>query len=315
MPDLATGIGELRLRNPVILASGTVGYGPEYEGLIDFSEVGGLVTKTVTREPRQGNPPPRLSETDAGLLNSIGLENVGLAAFLNEKLKYSAALPTALIVSIAGGDPDEWKALADSLGSREEVSAIEVNISCPNIERAVRPVWADPEATSDIVAAVRGATGTTVIVKLSPNVADITSIAKAAEAAGADALTVANTLTGMRIDVEKRAPTLGSVTGGLSGPAIRPVNLANVWKIRGAVSIPIIGSGGVTSARDALEYLMAGASAVEVGTAVFGNPGCAAKIAQDLSARMRQDGLETVSEYVGMARKETRKCRESIGIR
>lgn len=308
MADLHVVVGGLAMRSPVILASGTVGYGVEYAGLVDFEAVGAVVTKTITPAPRPGNKPPRLCETPAGLLNSIGLENVGLPAFLLEKLPASATLPTPLVASVAGQTPDEFAELAGAVGAREEISAVELNISCPNVARLLRPLWADPEGTAAVVAAARAATGKPLFVKLSPNTADAESVARAAASAGADALVVANTMPGMRIDVARRRPTLGAVTGGLSGAALLPVNLALVWKIAGSLSTPVIGSGGVSSAEDVLEYLMAGATAVEIGTALFRDPRVASLVVEGLTAHMERDRIERVTDYVGLAREGTRRC-------
>lgn len=302
MADLTTTFVGIALRTPIMLASGTAGYGAELAGLVDLAHVGAIVTKTVTHVPRAGNRPPRLAETPSGLLNAIGLENVGVERFLLEKLPAAAALGPPVVVSIAGDDPDGLARLASLVGSRSETAAIEVNISCPNIERARRPAWDDPEATARIVAAARRATGKPLLVKLSPNTADALGVAEAAEHAGADALVVANTLPGMRIDIGARRPALGNATGGLSGRAILPVNLALVWKIAGGVSIPVVGSGGIACAEDALEYLMAGACAVQVGTALFLDPETPGLIARGLLKHMRRDGLESVQEYVGLAR-------------
>ncbi len=304
MPDLTTTLGRLRLANPIILASGTVGYGREYASLIDYSTVGAIVTKTITGEARAGNAPPRLKETPGGLLNAIGLENVGVERFLSEKLREAATVPAALIASVAGGSADEYAELTRTVASREEIDAIELNISCPNVERARRPVWDDPEAVGTIVRAARNATEKTLLLKLSPNTADIVSVAEAGEEAGADALVVANTLTGMRIDVEARKPSLGNATGGLSGRALLPVNLANVWKITGAVSIPIVGSGGIADPDDALEYILAGAAAVQVGTALFADPGAPGRIAAGLADYMQRHDIESIEECTGLARKE-----------
>ncbi len=308
MPDLTTKIGKLTLRNPVILASGTVGYGTEYGRLIDLSLVGAIVTKTITLDPREGNRPPRLRETPGGLLNSIGLENVGLKRFLKEKLPGTAQLQTELIASIAGSDAGEFADLASAVGERDEVSAVELNISCPNIKRARRPLWADPDAVGKVVRAARAATQSTLIVKLSPNVADALSVAEAAEQAGADALVVANTLTGMRVDLNSKTPALGNIFGGLSGKALLPVNLALTWKIAGAVRLPLIGSGGIATADDALEYILAGASAFQVGTALFKDPGVPALIVNGIERRMEQEGWKEMAAYVGAARKERETC-------
>jgi len=311
VPDLTTRIGDLTMRSPVMLASGTVGYGPEYEGIIDFEATGAIVTKTVTLEPREGNAPPRLVETPAGLLNAIGLENVGLERFLAEKLPEAAQLPVPIVASVAGTNPDEFGQLAAAVGGRDEVGAIELNISCPNVERPRNPVWSDPVAVAEVVSAAREATGKTLILKLSPNTSDILSVAEAAERAGADALTVANTLPGMRIDIERRRPALGNVTGGLSGGALLPVNLALVWKVAGHVSIPVIGSGGIGDTRDALEFLAAGAVAVQVGTALFAEPAAPLEIAEGLRSYMGENDFASMDELVGMAREEKRTCAET----
>ena len=294
-----------------MLASGTVGYGPEYEGIIDFGVTGAIVTKTITLEPREGNAPPRLVETHGGLLNAIGLENVGLGRFLAEKLPEAARLSVPIVASVAGTNPDEFGRLAAAAGERDEVAAIELNISCPNVERPRNPVWSDPAAVTEIVSAARAATSRTLSLKLSPNTSDILSIAEAAERAGADALTVANTLPGMRIDIKRRRPALGNTTGGLSGGALMPVNLALVWKVAGHVSIPVIGSGGIGDTGDALEFLAAGAAAVQVGTALFANPAAPAEIAGGLKNYMEENNLASMDELVGMAREERRICAET----
>jgi dihydroorotate dehydrogenase (NAD+) catalytic subunit len=308
VPDITTRIGGLTMRTPVMLASGTVGYGPEYEGLIDLKAAGALITKTITVEPRGGNRPPRLAETPGGLLNAIGLENVGLARFLAEKLPEAAALPVPIVASVAGTEPAHFERLAGELGGRDEVSAIELNISCPNVERPRHPVWSDPAAVGEIVSAARAATSRTLVVKLSPNTSDVLSVAEAAESAGADALTVANTLPGMRIDIERMRPALGNVTGGLSGRALLPVNLALTWQVAGHVGIPVVGSGGVADAGAALEFLAAGAVAVQVGTALFTNPDAPSEIVEGLLRYMETNGISTLEELVGLAREENRSC-------
>ncbi len=311
MPDLTTRIGDLTMRSPVMLASGTVGYGPEYEGVIDFEATGAIVTKTITLEPREGNAPPRLVETPGGLLNAIGLENVGLERFLAEKLPEAAQLPLPIVVSVAGTEPAQFGQLAAAVGERDEVAAIELNISCPNVERPRNPVWSDPVAVGEIVSAARGATDKTLSLKLSPNTSDILSVAEAAERAGVDALTVANTLPGMRIDIELRKPALGNVTGGLSGKALMPVNLALVWKVAGHVSVPVIGSGGLADTGDALEFLAAGAVAVQVGTALFAEPAAPSQIAEGLRTYMKENDFASMDELIGMAREERRACAET----
>jgi dihydroorotate dehydrogenase (NAD+) catalytic subunit len=294
-----------------MLASGTVGYGPEYEGIIDFGVTGAIVTKTITLEPREGNAPPRLVETHGGLLNAIGLENVGLERFLAEKLPEAARLSVPIVASVAGTNPEEFGQLAAAVGERDEVAAIELNISCPNVERPRNPVWSDPAAVTEIVSAARAATSKTLSLKLSPNTSDILSVAEAAERGGADALTVANTLPGMRIDIKRRRPALGNTTGGLSGAALMPVNLALVWKVAGHVSIPVIGSGGLADTGDALEFLAAGATAVQVGTALFANPAAPAEIVKGLKTHMEENNLASMDGLIGMAREERRICTET----
>ena len=291
-----------------MLASGTVGYGPEYEGIIDFGATGAIVTKTITLEPREGNAPPRLVETHGGLLNAIGLENVGLRAFLAEKLPEAARLSVPVVASVAGTNPAQFGQLAAAVGERDEVAAVELNISCPNVERPRNPVWSDPAAVAEIVSVARAATDKMLSLKLSPNTSDILGVAEAAEGAGADALTVANTLPGMRIDIKRRRPALGNTTGGLSGRALMPVNLALVWQVAGHVSIPVIGSGGIGDTGDALEFLAAGAAAVQVGTALFANPAAPAEIAKGLQMYMEENNLASMDELVGMAREERRTC-------
>lgn len=303
-PATDVAIGGLRMRSPVMLASGTVGYGSEYEGLLDIDSVGAVVTKTVTPRPRPGNRPPRLCETPSGLLNAIGLENVGIDGFLGEKLAEAAALGPPVVASVAGESAGEFGDLAGAVGERDEVAAVEINISCPNVARARRPLWADPDGTAEVTRAARAATSKTLLVKLSPCAADVVSVAEAAASAGADALVVANTMPGMRIDVAAGRPALGNAAGGLSGAALRPVNVALVWNVAAAVSVPVVGSGGVASAPDALEYILAGAAAVQVGTALFRNPDCTAAIVRGIQDHLRARGARSISEIVGAAREE-----------
>ncbi len=313
MVDLSVTIAGLRLATPLMLASGTVGYGPEYDGLIDFAKVGALVTKTVTPAPRAGNAPPRLAETRGGLLNSIGLENVGLDAFLSEKLAEAGRLPTLVIASVAGETPEEFAELCRAIGEREETAGLELNISCPNVKlaRVRRPLWADPDGVAAVVTAARRATDKPLFLKLSPNAADVQSVAEAGERAGADALVVANTLPGMRIDVTNRTPLLGNRFGGLSGPALLPVNLALVWKLSDSIGIPIVGSGGIERAENALEYLMAGASAFQIGTALFRTPSVVEQIADDLAQRALTDGINCLSGYRGLAKEVETPCQRT----
>ncbi len=317
MVDLSVTIAGLTLATPVMLASGTAGYGPEYADLVDFTKVGAVVTKTVTLKPRVGNSPPRLAETRGGLLNSIGLENVGLDRFLEEKLPEAARLPSLIVASVAGDTPGEFAELCAAVGGRKEIAALELNISCPNIglarePRARRPLWADPDGVAAVVAAARGATSRPLFLKLSPNASDVLSVAEAAERAGADALVVANTLPGMRIDVARRAPMLGNRFGGLSGAALMPVNLALVWKLAGEIGIPIVGSGGIERAEDALEYMMAGASAFQVGTSLFRNPSVVDRIVDGLTRHALTDGIDCLAGYTGLAKEVDTPCQQTV---
>ena len=311
MVDLSITLAGLKLATPLMLASGTVGYGPEYDGLVDFAQVGAIITKTVTRKPRAGNAPPRLAETRGGMLNSIGLENVGLDRFLSEKLAEAGRLPTLVIASVAGETPDEFAELCEAIGEREETAGLELNVSCPNVKRARRPLWADPDGVAAVVAAARSATDKPLFLKLSPNAADVRSVAEAGEQAGADAMVVANTLPGMRIDVTTRAPMLGNRFGGLSGPALLPVNLALVWKLSSSIGIPIVGSGGIELTDDALEYMMAGASAFQIGTALFRTPSVVNQIIDGLAHRALTDGINCLSGYTGAAKEVETPCQRT----
>jgi len=306
--DLSTTVAGLRLATPLMLASGTVGYGPEYDGLIDFAQVGAIITKTVTPKPRAGNAPPRLAETRGGMLNSIGLENVGLDLFLSDKLAEAGRLPTLVIASVAGETPAEFAELCEAIGERKETAGLELNVSCPNVKRARRPLWADPDGVAAVVEAARRATDKPLLLKLSPNAADILSVAEAGERAGADALVVANTLPGMRIDIQNRTPLLGNRFGGLSGPALLPVNLALVWKLSDGVGIPIVGSGGIERAEDALEYMLAGASAFQIGTALFRAPSVVDQIIDDLTRHALTDEIKCLSGYTGAAKEVEIPC-------
>lgn len=271
-PRLNIKIGRLHLKNPVMAASGTFGYAEEFRDFIDLKKLGAVVTKTITLAPRRGNPAPRTCETPAGMLNSIGLDNPGLKNFIAEKLPALKQIGAPIIVSIASeGGVEEFVRLAKRLNDIKEISAIELNISCPNI-KSTRLISQDAQATYETVRAVRKATRKTLITKLSPNVTDITEIALAAQRGGSDAISLINTLLGMSIDIEERKPKIAAVTGGLSGPAVRPVAVRMVWEVWRKVKIPVIGMGGIMNASDALEFFIAGASAVSVGTANFVNP-------------------------------------------
>jgi len=256
--------GGLVIKNPVMTASGTFGYGEEYAPYVDLNRLGAVIVKGISLKPMKGNPPPRIMETPCGMLNAIGLENVGVETFVKEKLPLLRAFDTAVVVNIFGETIEEYRGLAECLSRAAGVSALEVNISCPNVKKGGIAFGTEPGTASEVTKAVKNATDLPVIVKLSPNVSDITVLARAVEDGGADALSVINTLIGMSVDVEKRVPHLNNITGGLSGPAIRPVALRMVWEVVRTVSIPVIGSGGIMEGRDALQFLIAGASAVQV---------------------------------------------------
>jgi len=295
-PNLKTVIGPLKLKNPVLLASGTCGYGGELADLLDLSQLGGIVVKGLSLEPREGNPPPRVWETPCGLLNSIGLENVGVEAFVRDKLPYLKQLDTAVIANILGNSVAEYAEVASRLSNTEGLDAIEVNISCPNVKEGGAAFGTDPKMASAVVEAVKKATHLPVICKLSPNVTDICTIAKAAESAGADAISLINTLIGMAIDIEQRRPALANVIGGLSGPAIRPVAVRMVYQAARAVQIPVIGIGGIVTGNDALEFLLAGAKAVQVGTATLIRPDAAISVIEGINNYMKRHDMENVEQ-------------------
>ena len=294
----------LLLTNPVITASGTFGYGTETqdERLFDIQRLGAIVCKGTTLEPRTGNPQPRLVETASGLLNSIGLQNIGVEALIREKAPIWAKWHVPVIVNIAGETIEDYVKLAERLDGVVGVSGLEVNISCPNIEAGGAEFGASAESAAGVTRAVRKATSLPVIVKLTPNTGDITKIAAAVAEAGADALSLINTLRGMAIDIRRRRPVLGNITGGLSGPAVKPVALYMVYQVAGAVDIPVIGCGGIATAQDAIEFIMAGASAVEVGTASFVNPRAPLDILEGIRQFIHQEGIKDIKEIIGAAR-------------
>lgn len=298
MARLTTQIGSLQLQNPVLTASGTFGYGDEMAAWLDLSRLGGIVCKTVTRVPRAGNPPPRTCETAGGMLNAIGLQNVGLENFCRDKLPFLRECGTQIIVNIAGETVEDFAFLCRAISEQEGVAAIELNISCPNVAHGL-DFATDAGLAEDVVACARRATDLPLIVKLSPNVSDIALIARGAHRGGADALSVANTFVGMAIDVKTRRPRLSNITGGLSGPAIKPLALRAVWKCASAVPIPIIGIGGISSADDALEFLLAGATAVQIGTATFFQPGAALSVVEGINKYLDDNGFANVNEIVG----------------
>ena len=301
-PDLRVRIGPLSLKNPVLTASGTFGYGREFSPLMDLNQLGGIVVKGLSLNPREGNPPPRIVETPCGMLNAIGLANVGLEGFLKHKLPWLKTLDTSVIVNIYGHSVAEYRAVAAGLRGADGIAAIEVNISCPNVKEGGMAFGTDPEMSARVTAAVVKEADRPVIVKLSPNVTDIRKIARAVEDAGADALTLINTLTGMAIDIERRVPRLANVSGGLSGPAIRPVAVYMVRQAVKAVRIPVIGVGGIMDYRDALEFLIAGARAVQVGTANFVHPRTALHIIEGLRTFCRDHGASGIREIIGTLR-------------
>ncbi|HEX9995531.1 MAG TPA: dihydroorotate dehydrogenase [Abditibacterium sp.] len=295
---METQLGSLLLKNPVLSASGTFGYGDEMAPWVDLRKLGGIVCKTITRAPRAGNAPPRTCETASGMLNAIGLQNVGWEQFRLQKLPFLRDCGTAVVVNIAGETVEDFAFLCRALSEETGIAAIELNISCPNVAHGL-DFATDPALTEDVVAHARRATSLPLFAKLSPNVTDITTIARAAQNGGADALCVANTFVGLSIDIRTRRPRLSNVTGGLSGPAIKPLALRAVWRCASAVDIPIIGIGGISSAQDALEFLIAGARAVQVGTASFAQPGATMAIIDGINDYLSAQGFENVGDIVG----------------
>ena len=300
-PSLAVQISTLFLKNPVLPASGTYGYGREYLPFITPDLWGAVVTKGVSPTPWPGNPTPRICETPAGMLNAIGLQNPGVETFIQEALPFLREYATPVIVNIVGKTLEEYVAVAERLTPCPEVSAFELNISCPNVKEGGIAFGVDPQAASAVTAAVRAATGKPLIVKLSPNVSDITLIAQAVEDAGADALSISNTLLGMAIDVKTRRPVLANQVGGLSGPAIKPVALRMVWQTYKKVAIPIIGMGGILTATDALEFILAGATAVAIGTGLFVDPLTPVKVLDGIREYMTAEGFNSLDEIRGLA--------------
>jgi dihydroorotate dehydrogenase (NAD+) catalytic subunit len=303
-PDLGVELAGLKLRNPLIAASGTFGYGVEVAEIVDLSTLGGLVSKGLFLEPRQGCPTPRLAETPSGLLNAIGLQGVGIHHFVEVVLPRLVDCGTLVLVNVCGDTVEEYAEVTRVLDGRPGVAGVEINISCPNVRQGGMVFGTDPRMTHAVVAAVRGATKLPVIPKLSPNVTDIAVFARASAEAGADALSCINTLLGMAIDVETRRPKLAFGTGGLSGPAIRPVAVRMAWQAARAVEIPVIGIGGIASGADALEFLIAGCRAVQVGTANFVEPGIYTRIAQELREYLRRHGLERIEQVIGTLESE-----------
>jgi dihydroorotate dehydrogenase (NAD+) catalytic subunit len=297
-PLLAVALGRLRLPNPILVASGTFGYAREMQGFIDLARLGGIVPKTITPLPRIGNVPWRTVETASGLLNSIGLDNDGVETFLDKQLPFLAGCGAPVIVSIAGADAEEFVALARRLDGVPGIAALELNVSCPNVSHGV-DLGTDPETCRGVVAGVREATGLPVIAKLTPNVTDIAAVAQGAADGGADAVTLINTLQGMAVDWRRRRPLLGNVVGGLSGPAIKPVALRCVHQVHRAVGIPIIGVGGIMTIDDCMEFFVAGASAVQIGTASFAEPIVSARLLDELPGAVAEAGAASLAALVG----------------
>ena len=299
MIDLSVELGPLKLKNPVLTASGTFGYGLEFEPFFDLGSLGGIVSKGLSPRPRTGNPPQRIAETPAGMLNTIGLQNVGVDAFLSDKLPQLKDYDMAVLANVFGETESEYIEVCEKLDGAPGLAGIELNVSCPNVECGGMVFGNDPGALASVTAACRRATSLPLLVKLSPNVTDIRETAKAAAGAGADALSLVNTFVGMAIDVEARRPVLNRVSGGLSGPAIRPLAVHLTWQVYNAVDIPLMGMGGITCARDALEFILAGASAVQVGTSNFVTPTAAADLVDELRSYLEQHGFQSVRELVG----------------
>lgn len=298
MPALQVQLNRLKLANPILVASGTFGYAREMAAFVPFSRLGGVIPKTITPLPRIGNPPPRTVETASGLLNSIGLDNDGLEAFIAKHLDYLAGLGTAIIANIAGHDRDEFVRMAERLGTCPGLAGLELNISCPNVTGGV-DFGIDPAQTAAVVRGVRQVCRLPILAKLTPNVTDIAAIAEAAAEAGADAVTLVNTFQGMALDWRKRKPILGNVVGGLSGPAIKPMVLRIVWHVARRVKVPIVAVGGIAGIDDVMEFLAAGATAVQIGTANFYNPTLAGKLVDELDAALAFLGCQSVQEFIG----------------
>ena len=299
MVDLSIEIGKLKLKNPVLTASGTFGYGEEFADFIDLNRLGGIVVKGTTLHRREGNPYPRMAETPSGMLNAVGLQNKGVDHFIEEIYPRISHLDTIIIVNVSGSSIDDYVAVCEKLNPLDKVAAVEINISCPNVKQGGMGFGTTCSGAESVTRAVRKAYDGTMIVKLTPNVTDITEIARAAEAAGADALSLTNTFLGMAIDVEKRRPMLSTITGGLSGPCIRPIAVRMVWQVAQAVKVPVVGLGGIMNGRDAIEFLLAGASAVQIGTANFVDPQVTIKTIDFIEDYLKRHHFSAVSQLIG----------------
>ena len=299
MADLRTSIGKLELANPVMTASGTFGYGTEFADFVDLDRLGGVIVKGTTLHHREGNPYPRMAETPSGMLNAVGLQNKGVDYFCEHIYPTIKDYKTRMIVNVSGSAVEDYVATAERINALENIPAIELNISCPNVKQGGMAFGVTAKGAAEVVGAVRKAYDKTLIVKLSPNVTDITEIARAAEGAGADSVSLINTLLGMAIDAERRRPVLSTVTGGMSGPAVKPIALRMVWQVAKAVNIPVVGLGGITNATDAIEFLLAGASAIEVGTANFMDPAVTGKIVDGINDYLDRHGFASVRDIIG----------------
>lgn len=302
MADLTTRIGEMTLKNPVMTASGTFGYGTEYADFMDVSRIGGIIVKGTTIEPREGNPYPRMAETPSGMLNAVGLQNKGADYFVKEIYPSIRGINTNMIVNVSGSSIETYVACAEKMAALEYIPAIELNISCPNVKQGGMAFGVCASSAAEVVRAVRKVYPKVLIVKLSPNVTDITEIARAAEAEGADSVSLINTLLGMAVDAEKRTPVLSTVTGGLSGPCVKPVALRMVWQTARAVNIPVIGLGGIASWKDAVEFMLAGATAIQIGTYNFVDPEIPVKVIDGINDYCNRHGFKSASELVGALR-------------
>ena len=299
MVQLSTKIGSLELKNPVMTASGTFGYGTEYADFMDINRLGAIIVKGTTLNPRQGNPYPRMAETPSGMLNAVGLQNKGVDYFVDHIYPEVRKFQTNVIVNVSGSSIEDYAQCASIINTLDDIPAIELNISCPNVKQGGMAFGVKPESAAQVVSAVRKAYDKTLIVKLSPNVTDITEIARAVEGAGADSVSLINTMLGMAIDAEKRKPILSTITGGMSGPAVKPVALRMVWQTAKAVKIPVIGLGGICSATDAIEFLLAGASAIQIGTANFIDPSISEKVVDGIADYLQRHNFSSVQEIIG----------------
>ena len=299
MADLSVKIGNLKLSNPVMTASGTFGYGKEFEDFVDLEKIGGIIVKGTTLHRREGNPYPRMAETPMGMLNAVGLQNKGVDYFIQEIYPQIKDIRTNMIVNVSGSAIEDYVQTAEKIDELEAIPAIELNISCPNVKQGGMAFGVTAKGAGEVVKAVREVYKKTLIVKLSPNVTDITEIARAVEASGADSVSLINTLLGMAIDAEKRCPLLSTVTGGMSGAAVKPIALRMVWQVSKAVNIPVIGLGGIMNGRDAVEFLLAGASAIQIGTANFIDPAITVKVANEINDYLDRHGFTSVKDIIG----------------